>query len=87
MQPEGEIAKPKMAEPRYRYHKGDYQTVNDNLSAVNWDVELIALTAEQAWNYFLLTLREQMKLHIPMSVPNNDKLGKIRMTRELSHNN
>ena len=71
----------KIAEPRYRYHKGDYQAVNDNLSAVNWDDELNALTAKQAWSYFSLNLREQMKLHIPMSVPKkNDKRRKIWMT-------
>ena len=41
-----------------------------------------ALTAEQAWNYFSLTLRKQIKLHIPMSVPKNDKRRNIWMTRE-----
>ena len=42
----------KNEEPRYRYHKGNYQAINDNLSAVNWDSALNSISSDQAWTLF-----------------------------------
>ena len=38
----------KNEEPRYRYHKGNYQAINDNLSAVNWASALNSISSDQA---------------------------------------
>ena len=51
------------AEPRLRYHKGDYQVMN-------------------AWSLFSSILNEQIKQHIPRSIPRKDKRRNIWMTRE-----
>ena len=43
--------KQKKAEPRFRYHKGDYQKMNQNLVEIDWESNLNSLTAEDAWKF------------------------------------
>ena len=72
----------KKVEPRFRYHKGDYQMMNQNILAMDWESELNPLTADKSWTLFTSVLNDQMKSHIPTSVPSKDKRRKIWMTRE-----
>ena len=37
----------------FKYDKGDYKAIQDDLSKINWDDELDTQTVDDAWNVFI----------------------------------
>ena len=69
---------------RWNYHKGDYDTMNAKLQAIDWSSKLHDLNTEEAWSYFSSALRNEMDTHIPKSIPKRNKRRKIWMTKEVT---
>ena len=42
------------AQPKYRYHKGNYASMNDQLSDVDWSL-MDNLSVQEAWTFFYTT--------------------------------
>jgi len=58
MQFTGKFTEPEKAEPRFQYHKCDYKKTNQNLLEMDWETDLNALTAEDAWTFFSSMLND-----------------------------
>nr|XP_054763699.1 titin homolog [Lytechinus pictus] len=52
-------------EERYRYHKGDYQAINDTIVDKDWYSELESMNADESWNFFSITYQAAIDRHIP----------------------
>ena len=53
----------KKVEPHhFRYHKGNYKKMNQNLLEMDWETDLNALTVEDAWKFFSLMLNIHIKI-------------------------
>ncbi|KAK2164445.1 hypothetical protein LSH36_63g05000 [Paralvinella palmiformis] len=65
----------KKAELRFRYHTGDYKKMNQNLLEMDWENDVNALKAEDAWTFFSSMLNDQMRKYIPKSAPREKNLG------------
>ena len=59
------------AQPKYRYHKGNYASMNDQLNGVDWSL-MDNLSVQEAWTFFYTTCEKAMEQFIPKSVPTKD---------------
>jgi len=57
--------------------------MNQNLLEMDWETDLNALTAKDAWTFFSSMLNDQMRKYIPKSAPSKDKRRKLWMTRKV----
>ena len=60
---------------KFLYFKGDYDTMSEELSKINWKELFISLSSNNAWDVFVETLINEMKKNIPVSktTPKNYK--------------
>ncbi|XP_072037662.1 uncharacterized protein [Amphiura filiformis] len=54
---------------RYKYDKGDYKKLNEDLSSVQWEEELTPYSVDVAWNVFTNLLGTAMERNIPKTKP------------------
>ena len=51
--------------PGYTYDKGDYDTIREKLSEINWDKELEGKNTQDSWTKIKLTVHKLIDNHIP----------------------
>jgi hypothetical protein len=59
---------------RYKYDKGNYEKLKEDLTSVQWEEELASLQVDDAWNVFTGILTTAMENNIPKTRP--PKAGK-----------
>ena len=65
-------------EPKFRYHKGDYDGLDQG---IDWEKELAQLGVEEAWSYFYDTFKTLLKEFVPKTQRMRDKRKKLWMNK------
>ena len=60
---------------KFKYDKGDYEAIQDDLSKINWDDELDTQTVDDAWNVFINHFTDTMDKNIPKTKPPKQMVG------------
>ena len=60
---------------KFKYDKGDYEAIQDDLSKINWEDELDTQTVDDAWNVFTNHFTATMDKNIPKTKPPKQKVG------------
>ena len=68
-------------EPKFRYHKGDYDGLNQKIQGIDWEKELAQLGVEDAWPYFYDTFKALLEEFVPKTQPMRDKRKKLWMNK------
>ena len=67
---------------RYRYHRGDYDGINQELNSIDWDSQLADKNTEESWAYFADTFNNSMRKFIPKGHRKKVKKKKLWMTKD-----
>ena len=49
----------------YKYYKGDYGAIKEDIKKVNWEAELTNWNTEESWKLFECTVKQSVEKHIP----------------------
>lgn len=69
-------------EEKYRYHKGDYQAINNTIINIDWYSELESMNVDESWNLFSTIYQTAIDQHIPKNTGMRLKKKKLWMTKE-----
>ncbi len=61
---------------KYKYDKGDYCSMKENMKEYNWEEDLESLTCEESWNIFSTRLKKEMDTFIPKTSSKTSRLGR-----------
>ena len=67
---------------RYRYHRGDYDGINQELNSIDWDSQLADKNTEESWAYFADAFNNAMRKFIPKGHRKKVKKKKLWMTKD-----
>lgn len=70
--------------PKYNYRKGDYVSMNDNFSGVNWLEVLSSLHIQNHWDMFMQIIHGAVSSFIPTFVTKLQKLSLSWWSESLS---
>ena len=67
---------------RYKYHRGDYYGMNQELNNIDWETQLEGKNTEESWTYFAEIFNSSTRKFIPMGHRKAVKKKKLWMTKD-----
>ena len=64
------------ADPKFRYHKGDYDGLNNCIQEIDWSDVLHHMNVDYAWLYFSNVYNSAMNKFIPKILPKKGQKAK-----------
>ena len=61
------------ATPKYKYYKGDYDSIRKDIVSIKWESELQKKSVEESWTYFSKILNTTMEKNIPKGTVSRKK--------------